>query len=58
MQVHGGGVVATFVLGRRPKHDCSSPGVKAAALFVIRSGKITLWKQVAVPSPNAGKPAA
>jgi hypothetical protein len=58
MQVRGDRVVATFVLGRRPKHYCSSPGVKAAALFVIRSGKITLWKQVAVPNPNAGKPAA
>jgi len=58
MSVHGNRAVATFVLGRRPKHHCASPGVKAAALFVVRGGKITLWKQVAVPNPDAGKPAA
>jgi hypothetical protein len=29
--------------------------VKAAALFVVRNGKITLWQQVAVPNPDAGK---
>ena len=56
--VHGNRAVATFVLGQRPKHHCASPGVKAAALFVVRSGKITLWKQVAVPNPDAGKPTA
>lgn len=56
--VHGDRVVATFVLGQRPKHHCSSPGVKAAALFVVRGGKITLWRQVAVPNPDAGKPTA
>ena len=58
IQVHGDRAVATFVLGQRPKHHCASPGVKAAALFVVRGGKITLWKQVAVPNPDAGKPAA
>jgi limonene-1,2-epoxide hydrolase len=52
--VHGNRAVATFVLGQRPKHHCTTPGVKAAALFVVRDGKITLWKQVAVPNPNAG----
>jgi hypothetical protein len=58
IQVRGNRATATFVLGQRPKHHCSSPGVKAAALFVVRNGKITLWKQVAVPDPNAGKPTA
>jgi limonene-1,2-epoxide hydrolase len=58
IQVHGDRAVATFVLGQRPKHHCASPGVKAAALFVVRGGKIMLWKQVAVPNPDAGKPTA
>jgi hypothetical protein len=49
MQQKGDEVVATFVLGHRPKHRCDGPGQKAAALFVIRNGKIVLWEQVAVP---------
>ena len=49
IQVHGNRAVATFVLGKRPKHQCTGVGAKAAALFVVRGGKITLWKQVAVP---------
>jgi limonene-1,2-epoxide hydrolase len=49
LDVKGDRVVATFVLGERPKHRCDAPGVKAAALFVVRSGKIVLWQQVAVP---------
>jgi len=56
--VHGNRAVATFVLGQRPKHHCDAPGVKAAALFVVRGGLIRLWKQVAPPNPNAGKPTA
>ena len=56
--VHGTRAVATFVLGQRPKHRCDAPGVKAAALFVVRGGRITLWKQVAVPKPNADGPTA
>jgi hypothetical protein len=56
--VDGNRAVATFVLGQRPKHRCDAPGMKAAALFVVRSGKITLWKQVAVPKPNADGPIA
>lgn len=50
IQVHGNRVVATFVLGKRPKHTCDGPGQKAAALFVVRNGKIVLWQQVAVPA--------
>ena len=49
MDVKGNQVVATFVLGERPKHHCDAPGIKAAALFVVRNGKIVLWQQVAVP---------
>lgn len=56
--VHGNRAVATFVLGERPKHHCDEPGVKAAALFIVRGGKITLWEQIAVPKPNAGGPIA
>jgi hypothetical protein len=55
VQVHGNRAIATFVLGQRPKHHCAATGVKAAALFVVRNGKITLWQQVAVPNPDAGK---
>jgi SnoaL-like protein len=58
IQVHGNRAIATFVLGRRPKHHCTGVGAKAAALFVVRAGKIVLWKQVAVPDPNAGAPTA
>lgn len=53
--VQGTHAVATFVLGQRPKHHCAAPGVKAAALFIVRNGKITLWQQVAVPKPAPGK---
>src|SRR5665213_2368218 len=56
--VYGNRAVATFVLGERPKHHCDGPGVKAAALFIVRGGKITLWEQIAVPKPNAGGPIA
>jgi limonene-1,2-epoxide hydrolase len=56
MQVRGEAVVATFVLGERPKHRCDGPGEKAAALFVVRNGRIVMWEQVAVPP--AKKPSA
>src|SRR4051794_3311439 len=46
---HANRVVATFVLGERPKHRCDAPGQKAAALFVVRNGLIVLWQQVPVP---------
>jgi limonene-1,2-epoxide hydrolase len=51
-KVHGNRVVATFVLGERPRHTCDGPGQKAAALFVVRNGKIVLWEQVPVPAPG------
>jgi len=50
LQVHGARVVATFVLGERPHHTCDGPGAKAAALFVVRNGRIALWKRVPVPT--------
>jgi len=50
MTVRGESVVATFVLGHRPKHTCDGPGEKAAALFVVHQGKIVLWEQIAVPA--------
>jgi limonene-1,2-epoxide hydrolase len=50
LQAKGKGrIVATFVLGTRPKHRCDGPGQKAAALFVVHKGKIVLWQQVPVP---------
>jgi limonene-1,2-epoxide hydrolase len=59
LAVHGDRAVATFVLGERPKHHCDAPGVKAAALFVVKRGKITLWQQVPLPKsrpkPSPGK---
>jgi limonene-1,2-epoxide hydrolase len=48
-------VVATFVLGHRPKHTCDGPGQKAAALFIIRGGKIAVWERVAVPAKKKPK---
>jgi hypothetical protein len=53
-------VVATFVLGERPKHQCDAPGQRAGAAFVIENGKITLWQQVPVPdaTPTTPAPAA
>ncbi len=49
LQAKGARVTATFVLGERPKHTCDGPGAKAAAVFVVRKGKIVLWQQVPVP---------
>ena len=54
MTVKGERVVATFVLGHRPKHTCDGPGQKAAALFVVRKGKIVLWAQIAPPAAPSG----
>ena len=52
LRVHGNSVLATFRLGERPKHRCDAPGQKAAAVFVVRHGKIALWEQVPVPAPG------
>lgn len=50
ISVTGNRATATFVLGHRPKHRCDGPGAKAAALFVVKAGRIVLWEQVAVPA--------
>ena len=42
-----GKIVKLRVTGNRA--IATAPGQKAAALFVIRSGKIVLWKQIPVP---------
>jgi len=48
---HGNRATATFVLGHRPGHTCTATnGEKAAALFVVKNGKIVLWEQVPVPA--------
>ena len=57
LKIAGWSATATFVLGQRPKHHCTAaPGEKAAALIVVRTGKIVLWAQV--PVPKANKPTA
>src|SRR5260221_8100885 len=38
-------VLATFLLGERPKHKCDAPGAKASAIFDVRHGKIVLCAQ-------------
>jgi hypothetical protein len=51
-------VVATFVLGQRPEHQCDAPGARAGAAFVIKDGLIILWQQVAVPDDETPAPTA
>jgi hypothetical protein len=53
LDVKGSSVTATFVLGHRPKHTCDGPGAKAAALFVVKKGKIVRWERVPVPKPKS-----
>jgi limonene-1,2-epoxide hydrolase len=54
IRVRGDHATATFVLGTRPKHRCDGLGQRAAALFIVRGGKIVRWQQVPVPqSPTA-----
>jgi limonene-1,2-epoxide hydrolase len=45
----GDRATAIFVLGHRPKHVCDAPGQKAAAVFVVHNGLITVWEQIPVP---------
>ena len=52
--VNGNRATATFVLGERPKHRCDAPGMKAAAVFTVRRGKIVRWEQVPVPTAPSG----
>jgi len=51
--VKGHDATGTFLLGHRPKHTCDGPGEKAAALFVVKNGKIVVWERVPVPAPTS-----
>ena len=46
IRVNGERATATFVLGTRPRHRCDGLGQRAAALFVVRAGKIVRWHGV------------
>jgi hypothetical protein len=54
MTRNGNRVRATFVLKERPKHKCDGPGEKAAAVFVVKNGKIVFWQQVPVKQTGVG----
>jgi limonene-1,2-epoxide hydrolase len=56
LRVDGARVVATFLLGERPGHQCDAPGAKATAVFEIRDGKIVRWEQIPNPAPQPAKP--
>jgi hypothetical protein len=47
-------VLVVFRLKGRPGHHCDGPGLQAAALFRVRSGRIVLWHQTTVP-PAGGE---
>jgi limonene-1,2-epoxide hydrolase len=49
LDVRGDEVEATFVLGDRRFSRCDGPGEHAAAIFLIRDGKIVVWHQVGAP---------
>ena len=50
----GDRVRATFLLKERPKHTCDGPGEKAAAVFIVKKGKIVFWEQVPVTQTGIG----
>lgn len=50
----GDRVRATFLLKERPKHTCDGPGQKAAAVFIVKKGKIVFWEQVPVEQAGVG----
>ena len=50
--VKGQYATAVFVLGNGRNRRCDAPGVRAAAVFRIRNGKIVSWAQVPVPEPR------
>ena len=55
IEVRRDAAVAVFVLGHRPGHKCDGPGAKAAALFIVRGGKIVAWERVQVPTKTKTK---
>ncbi len=52
VDVAGPLATATFRLANRRGSKCDAPGGLAAAQFTIVGGKITAWRQVAVPPPT------
>ncbi len=48
--VEGERATAVFLLANGKNRRCDAPGVKAAAVFRIRGGKIRSWTQVPVPA--------
>ncbi len=50
----GDRVRATFLLKERPKHTCDGPGQEAAAVFIVKKGKIVFWEQVPVEQTGVG----
>jgi hypothetical protein len=53
LQKHGDQVTAVFRLTERPHHECDAPGQPAAALFVVRHGKIVLWHETDIPPDSS-----
>jgi limonene-1,2-epoxide hydrolase len=53
VQKHGDQVTATFRLTERPHHRCDALGQPAAALFVVRGGKIVLWHETDIPPDSS-----
>jgi len=53
--VRGEYATAVFVLRNGTHRRCDAPGVKAAAVFRIRAGKILSWTQIPVPAPSGPK---
>ena len=49
ISVKGERATAVFVLADGKNRRCDAPGVKAAAVFHVRGGKIRSWMQVPVP---------
>ena len=49
LTVKGEYATAVFVLRNGRNRRCDAPGVKAAAIFRVRNGKIVSWTQIPVP---------
>jgi len=50
IRVKGEYATAVFLLRNGTHRRCDAPGVKAAAVFRIRAGKILSWEQIPVPT--------
>jgi hypothetical protein len=56
--VDGESATVTFVLGTRPGQVCGGPGQEAAAVFLVRHGKIVRWTEIPPPGGANSGPAA